>query len=126
MPTDGADDAGLGQRAVDHALAAELAVQILGHAEDAAVDPDVLADDEHVRVALHLLEERQVQRLDHVQLRHRLACLSAHGRARPRCLGRRGPLGGEAGAAGRPPSRRAEARCISARCGLERAAGRSA
>src|SRR5216117_2322555 len=42
----GADDAGFGERTVDHALAAELAVQVLGDAEDAAVDADVLAEDD--------------------------------------------------------------------------------
>jgi hypothetical protein len=68
----GADDARLGQRAVDHAVAAEPAMEILGAAEDAAVHPHVLADDEHVRIALHLLEQRQVHRLDHVQFCHRL------------------------------------------------------
>jgi hypothetical protein len=64
------DDGGLGQRAVDDAIAAEAPVQILRHAEDAAVHPHVLADDEHVGVALHLLQESQIQRLDHVQLCH--------------------------------------------------------
>src|SRR5258706_16383637 len=34
----GPDDAGLGERAVDDALAAELAMQVLGHAKDAAAD----------------------------------------------------------------------------------------
>src|SRR5467141_2781632 len=53
----GADDGRLGERAVDHALRAELALQIVGDAEDAAVHADVLAEDQDVRVALHLLEE---------------------------------------------------------------------
>ena len=47
-------------------------MEVLGDAEDAAVDPDVLADDEHVGVALHLLVQRQVERLDHGQFCHRL------------------------------------------------------
>src|SRR5256885_12149670 len=47
-PDGGADDAGLGERAVDHALAAVGAVQILGDAEDPAVDADVLTDHQHV------------------------------------------------------------------------------
>ena len=69
-PDGGADDRGLRERAVDDALGAEFTLQIVGHAEDAAVDADVLAQDEHVLVAVHLLEERLVQRLDHVQLGH--------------------------------------------------------
>src|SRR2546426_3816160 len=68
----GADDGRFGQRAVDDALAPELAVQVLGDSEDAAVHADVLADDDDVLVALHLLEQRQVEGLDHVQFRHRL------------------------------------------------------
>src|SRR5262249_36066073 len=71
-PHRGADDAGLGEGAVDDAIAPERAVQILGDAEDAAIDPHVLADHEHVGIALHLLVERQVQRLPHVQFCHRL------------------------------------------------------
>src|SRR2546425_8956625 len=69
----GADDGRFGQRAVDDALAPELAVQVLGDSEDAAVHADVLAGDDDVLVALHLLEQRQVEGLDHVQFRHRLA-----------------------------------------------------
>ena len=68
----GADDARLREGTVDDAGASEDAMEVLGDAEDAAVDPDVLADDEHVGVALHLLVQRQVERLDHVQFCHRL------------------------------------------------------
>src|SRR5439155_12571401 len=57
---------------VDHPLATKFSMEVLGHAEDAAVDADVLADDDDVLVPLHLLEQRQVQRLDHVQFCHRL------------------------------------------------------
>src|SRR5262249_61017283 len=60
---------GLRQRAVDHALGAELALEVVGQAEDAAVDAHVLPEDEDVRVALHLLAEREVEGLDHGQLR---------------------------------------------------------
>src|SRR5262249_6790064 len=80
-PDRGADDGRLRQRAVDHALRAELALQVVGHAEDAAVDADVFADDEHVAVALHLLEEGLVERLDHVQLGHGVSAGSAAGPA---------------------------------------------
>src|SRR5437867_11452913 len=67
-----ADDGRLGERAVDHPLATKFSMEVLGHAEDAAVAADVLADDDDVLVPLHLLEQRQVQRLDHVQFCHRL------------------------------------------------------
>src|SRR2546425_12759756 len=59
----GADDGRFGQRAVDDALAPELAVQVLGDSEDAAVHADVLADDDDVLVALHLLEQRRLRAL---------------------------------------------------------------
>src|SRR2546426_9018031 len=105
----GADDGRLGERAVDDALGAVRPLQIVGHAEDAAVHADVLAEDEHVPVALHLLEERQVERLDHVQLRHDVSAASTAGPAsawrpagaspRRRCL--------TASPARAPPSRRA-------------------
>jgi hypothetical protein len=64
------DDAGFRERTVDDPPAAEAPVEILRHAKDAAVDAHVLADDHDVRIPLHLLEESQVQRLDHVELRH--------------------------------------------------------
>jgi hypothetical protein len=66
-----ADDGRLRERAVDDAGAAETPVQVLRHAEDAAVHAHVLADDDDVRVLLHLLEQGQVQGFDHVELRHR-------------------------------------------------------
>src|SRR6266508_6777316 len=77
----GPDDGCFGQRAVDDALGTELPLQIIGHAEDAAVHADVLAQDEHVSVALHRLEEGEVERLDHVQLGHRVSAASAAGPA---------------------------------------------
>ncbi len=64
-------DGGLGQRGVHHAPLAELRDQAVGHAEDAAVDADVLAEHDHAVVLLHLLQERQVERLHHGHLRHR-------------------------------------------------------
>src|SRR2546422_4634135 len=77
----GPDDGRFGQRAVDDALGTELPLQIIGHAEDAAVHADVLAQDEHVSVALHCLEEGEVERLDHVELGHRVSAASAAGPA---------------------------------------------
>jgi hypothetical protein len=45
-----ADDAALGERRVDHAVVAELVVEALGHAEDAADLADVLAQHDDARV----------------------------------------------------------------------------
>src|SRR6266478_6534113 len=73
----GPDDGRFGQRAVDDALGTELPLQIIGHAEDA----DVLAQDEHVSVVFHRLEEGEVERLDHVELGHRVSAASAAGPA---------------------------------------------
>ena len=61
-----ADDGGLGDRRVDHALGAETLVEAARGPEQAAQRPDVLADAEDVRVALHLLVKRAVDGL-HVQ-----------------------------------------------------------
>ena len=81
-----AHDARFGQRRVDDALLAEALDQALGHAEDAAVLADVLAQDDHPGVALHLLLERLVDGLHHVQPSHGTALLHAGpyaARARP-------------------------------------------
>src|SRR2546422_4936855 len=51
----GADDGRLRERAVDHALGAELSLEVIRDAEDATVHADVLAEDQHVGVALHFL-----------------------------------------------------------------------
>ena len=53
-----ADDRRLGNRRVDDAQLAELVVEPLRDAERAAVRADVLAEDEHFRIAPHLLGER--------------------------------------------------------------------
>src|SRR3989454_6314960 len=49
-------------------LGAELSLEVIGDAEDATVHADVLAEDQHVWVALHFLQEREVERLHHVEL----------------------------------------------------------
>ena len=58
-----ADDRVLGDRRVAHALLAELLEQAVGDLERAVEDPDVLAHEDHVLVALHLLAQRLVERL---------------------------------------------------------------
>ena len=49
-PDRGADDARLGERRVEHALVAELGLEALGDAEDAAERADVLAHEQHLLV----------------------------------------------------------------------------
>ena len=51
-PDRGADDGGLGDRRVDDALLAELGDEAVGHLEGAAVDADVLAEQEDALVPL--------------------------------------------------------------------------
>ena len=59
-----ADDHRLGQRRVQHAVAAELVVQPVGGEEDAALLAHVLAQHDDRVVAAHLLCERRANRLD--------------------------------------------------------------
>lgn len=59
----GADDAGLGQRGVDHPLLAEVLLEAVGDTEDAAELADVLAHDEDLGVGLHGGTQRLVDRL---------------------------------------------------------------
>jgi hypothetical protein len=66
----GADDAGLGQRRVDHAIAAELLEEAAGGAEHAAELADVLAEHDGARVLAHLQAQRVVDRLDDVHDGH--------------------------------------------------------
>jgi hypothetical protein len=49
MPIGGADDAALGERRVDHAVAPNSSYRGLGHAEHAADLAHVLAEDDHAR-----------------------------------------------------------------------------
>src|SRR5262249_52642018 len=62
------DDRALRQGRVDDPLLAELLEEPLGDAEASLVDADVLAEHHDVVVPLHLLVEREVDRLDHRQL----------------------------------------------------------
>ena len=51
-----AHDGRFGDRRVDHAHLAELVIEALGDAECAAVGADILAQDEDLRIAPHLLD----------------------------------------------------------------------
>src|SRR5262249_50775191 len=59
-----ADDGRLRDRRVDDPALAELLDQAVGHLERAAVDADVLAQQEHALVACHLLAEALADRVD--------------------------------------------------------------
>jgi hypothetical protein len=78
-----ADDARLGQGRVEDALGAELGVQPLRDAEDAAEGADVLAHQQDAVVLRHRAAEAGVERLGHG---HRLELLPREGRLH----GRRG------------------------------------
>ncbi len=64
----GADDAGLGERGVDHPVLAEVLLQAVGDPEDAAELADVLAHQDGLRVALQRLAQRPVERLGDAEL----------------------------------------------------------
>ena len=75
----GADDRAFGDRRVEHAVLAILALQAVGDAEHAAEVADVLAQDHDVRVARQHDVHGGVQRLDHVHLCHgQTPCSGAH------------------------------------------------
>src|SRR3712207_7485758 len=66
------DDRGLGERRVEHAPRPELLLKAERHLERAAVDADVLADDEDAIVAAHLL--RSEEHTSELQSRQYLVC----------------------------------------------------
>ena len=74
-PGRGARDHCLGERRVEDALVAVLGPQAVGRAEDAALAADVLAEDHHPLVALHLLVHGEADRLEDVELGHGSAAL---------------------------------------------------
>ncbi len=67
----GADDAALGERRVDDSVLAEVLLQAVRDAEDAAELADVLAHDEDLRVVLHGGAQAPVDRLGDGGLAHR-------------------------------------------------------
>src|SRR5205814_6339415 len=69
-----ADDGGLGERCIDDAPRPELLLEAERDLEGAAVDADVLADEEHALVAPHLRAETVRDRLEIGQLWHYLWC----------------------------------------------------
>ena len=61
-----ADDAFLVEAGIENPLAPELLLQAKRHRMDAALGPDVLAENEHAWVGLELLLEHATDRGDHV------------------------------------------------------------
>src|SRR5205823_15017113 len=68
------EDRRLGERRVEHAPRAELLLEAERHLERAAVDADVLADQEHLVVTAHLSAEPVGDRLQIRHLCHYLWC----------------------------------------------------
>ena len=68
----GGDDAALGDRRIEHAMLAVLALQAFGGAEHAAEIADVLAHQHHRRIASEHDVHGGVQRLNHVHAGHAL------------------------------------------------------
>src|SRR5260370_533729 len=66
----GADDAGFGERGVDHARAAESLHEPARGAKNSAQLAHIETQHHHARVVFHLLAEGVVDRLDDVSLRH--------------------------------------------------------
>ncbi len=60
-PDRGTDDAGLGERGVEHSVLAEVLLQAVRDPEDAAELADVLAHDEHLGVLFHRLAQALVE-----------------------------------------------------------------
>ena len=60
----------LGEGRIDDPVLAELLEQSVGGPEDAAVHPNVLAEDNHARIDRHLLEQCLADGLDQGQNRH--------------------------------------------------------
>jgi hypothetical protein len=81
---------GLGQRGVDHPVLAEVLLQPVGDAEDAAELADVLAHDQDLAVGLHRLAQPVVQRLGEREGGHSAAPPQrSRGKPRSRPAGRR-------------------------------------
>ncbi|MCY1236802.1 hypothetical protein D9M72_494750 [compost metagenome] len=65
-----ADDAAFGQRRIHDPRRAEARLQAGGGAEHAAVDADVLAQQQYVGIALQRMAQCQVDRFDQIDFRH--------------------------------------------------------
>ena len=87
----GADDRGLGDRGVDHAVLAELRQQAFGDPEHPArrvalaggaarAARDILAEDDHAGIACHLEVQGLVDRIAHGKLSHVSGLRAARGR----------------------------------------------
>ena len=70
QPDRRADDPGFRQRGVHHAVGPEPLVQAFGHSKHAAVDADVLAEDDDAIILLHFLDEGEVDGLDKGEVGH--------------------------------------------------------
>jgi len=103
------DDRVLADRRVAHAPLAEALEQPVGDAESTAEDPDVLAEEHHPLVVVHLLDERLSQRVAVAQLAHRsrsplrTGCSSSSSRGAQAALAARSPWASLLSAEYQPP-----------------------
>ena len=65
-----ATDRQLGQRRIQHTLVTKFTDQTVGYSENATVDPDILAQDDHTIIFFHFLLQGQVEGLNHRHLSH--------------------------------------------------------
>ncbi len=84
--------AALGDRRIEDALVAVLFLQALGHPEDAAIKPDILAEDDDVGVAREHHVHRRIERLHHRHRRHGSAPLMSVTPAKAGAQGNRSTL----------------------------------
>ncbi|MNT89105.1 hypothetical protein D3C72_2297750 [compost metagenome] len=65
-----ADDAAFGQRRIHDARRAKARLQACGGAEHAAIDADILAQQQHIGIVLERMGQRQVDCFDQIDFRH--------------------------------------------------------
>ncbi len=109
----GADDPGLGERRVDHAVGAELLQEPVRRAEDPTVHADVLSEEQDVRVGPHGVAERPIDGLDERELGHpllpalaRVAAATARSSSSRGVIVRNTSSRNESGSTGASPPRR--------------------
>src|SRR5262249_41099333 len=66
-----AGDQAFGERSIGDALGTKALLQARGRAEHAAVDADVLADDDHAVVVFHRARQREIDAFNQRDVRHR-------------------------------------------------------
>ena len=81
-------DRGFGERGIDHALQPEPFEKAVGSPKHTAVDPDILAENQHARILRHGAGECGIDRLNEGQLRHFKSQPALVARTASRCAAR--------------------------------------